>query len=257
MVGQPEAVLGKVSRAAPDDCKTPVDLDLVDNRGSVSADQHQFGQQGRHQRHLGPCFGRPIVLMAPCPILDDVRATRPQIREYGFETGLGLGVLMRGVIDHRIHRLAAEVAVDRRAQSLAIGLRYAEVDAHGVGELVSLQITREAWRFDRNVESGESFQIVLVVPVDGAAAVEDTNLDHAFGAYALQRLVYRTDEFRILVNVNGVICARRRPAAAAAESQLDIPYTKDLIRQRVGRKRHVTNARYRVSAPRLYGHNFT
>ena len=48
-----------------------------------------------------------------------------------------------------------------------------------------------------------------MVPVDGAAAVEDTDLDHAFGAYALQRLVYRTDEFRILVNVNGVVGARR------------------------------------------------
>ena len=82
--------------------------------------------------------------MAPSPILDDVRATRPQIREYGFKRGLGLGVLMGGVIDDRIYRLAAEIAVDCRAQSLPIGLRYAKVDVHGVGELVSLQITREA-----------------------------------------------------------------------------------------------------------------
>src|ERR1700685_3117604 len=101
--------------------------------------------------------------MAPCPILDDVRAARPQIREYGFETGLGLRVLMRGIIDDRIHRLTAEVAVDCRAQSFSIGLRYAKVDAHGVGELVSRQIARETWRVGDNVESGESLQIVLMM----------------------------------------------------------------------------------------------
>src|SRR5580704_9484449 len=240
MVGQPEAVLGKVSRAAPDDCKTPVDLDLVDNRGSVSADQHQFGQQRRHQRHLGPCFGRPIVNMAPCPILYDVRAARPQIREYGFETGLGLGVLMRGIIDDRIHRLTAEIAVDCRAQSFSIGLRHAKVDADRVDELVSLQIACEARSFGHNVESGKSLQIVLMMPVDGAAAIEHANLDHALGTYALQRLVYRTDEFRILVNVNDVVGARRRSVAAAAESQLDVPYTKDLNQQRASRMRHVS-----------------
>src|SRR5580700_1231632 len=43
MIGQPEAAFGKISRAAPDDRKTPVDLDLVDNRGSVAADEHEFG----------------------------------------------------------------------------------------------------------------------------------------------------------------------------------------------------------------------
>src|ERR1700722_19813070 len=195
--------------------------------------------------------------MAPCPILDDVRAARPQIREYGFETGLGLSVLMRGIIDDRIHRLIAEIAIDCRAQSLGIGLRYAEVGADGVGELVSLQIARETWRFGGNVESGESVQIVLMMPVDGAAAVEHANLDHALRTYALQRPVYRTDEFRILVNVNDVVGARRRSVAAGAESQLDVPYAKDLIRRHVSRMRHVRNAPHQVSAPRLYGHNST
>src|SRR5580698_8025353 len=193
--------------------------------------------------------------MAPCPILDDVCAARPQIREYGFETGLGLGVLMRGIVDDRIHQVIAEIAVDGRAQSLAIGLRYAKVGADRVGELVSRQVAGEAWRFGRNVERGESLQIVLMVPVDGAAAVEHANLDHALGTYALQRLVHRSDEFRILVNVNDGVGARRRSVAAADESQLDVPYTKNLIRQRARRTRHVNNARHRVSAPRPYGHN--
>src|SRR6202451_1434911 len=168
--------------------------------------------------------------MAPCPILDDVRAARPQIREYGFETGLGLGVLMRGIIDDRIHRLTAEIAVDGRAQSFSIGLRHAEVDADRVGELVSLQIAREMWSFGHNVESGKSLQIVLMMPVDGAAAVEHANLDHALRTYALQRLVNRPDEFRILVNVNDVVGARRRAVAAGAETEPDVPFPEGLIR---------------------------
>src|SRR6202451_2129873 len=189
--------------------------------------------------------------MAPCPILYDVRAARPQIRKYGFETGFGLGVLMRGIIDDRIHWLPPEIAVDCRAQSFSIGLRHAEVNANRVGELVSLQIAREMWSFGHNIESGKSLQIVLMMPVDGSAAVEHANLDHALRTYALQRLVYRTDEFRILVNVNDVVGARRRSVAAAAEPQLDVPYTKDLIGRRVGRMRLVSNSRYRFSAPRL------
>src|SRR5580704_18863681 len=195
--------------------------------------------------------------MAPCPILYDVRTARPQIREYGFETGLGLGVLMRGIIDDRIHWHRAEIAVDCRAQSLSIVLRHAKVDADRVGELVSLQIAREMWSFGHNVESGKSLQIVLMMPVDGAAAIKHANLDHALRMHTLQRLVYRTDEFRILVNVNDVVGARRRPVAAAAESQLDVPYTKDLIRQRAGRMRHVSNPRHQIGIPRLYGHNST
>src|ERR1700684_2082040 len=111
------------------------------------------------------------------------------------------------------------------------------------------------WGFGHNVESSKSLQIVLMMPVDGAAAVEHANLDHALRTHALQRLVYRTDEFRILVNVNDVIGARWRSVAAAAESQLDVPYTKDLIRQRVRRMRHVSNARHQVSPSRQYGHN--
>jgi hypothetical protein len=45
--------------------------------------------------------------------------------------------------------------------------------------------------------------------------------------------------------------------ATADESQFDVPYTKDLIRQRAGGTRHVSNARHQVSTPRLYGHNNT
>jgi Protein-L-isoaspartate(D-aspartate) O-methyltransferase (PCMT) len=247
MIRQPKATFGKIGRAAPDDRKTLIDLDLVDDRGSVSADEHEFGQQRRHQRHLGPCFWRPIVNMAPSPILYDVRAPWPQIGEYGFETGLGLGVLMRGIIDDRIHWLTAEIAVDCRAQSFSIGLRHVKVDADRVGEFVSLQIASEMWSFGHNVESGKSLQIILMMPVDSAAAVEHANLDHALRTHALQRLVDRTDEFRILVNVNDVVGARRRSVAAAAEAQLGVPYTKDLIRQRASRIRHVSNARRQVS----------
>jgi hypothetical protein len=58
------------------------------------------------------------------------------------------------------------------------------------------------------------------------------------------------------VNVNDVVGARRRSVAAGAESQLDVPYAKDLIRRRVSRMRHLSNAPHQVSAPRLYGHNY-
>src|ERR1700684_597908 len=109
------------------------------------------------------------------------------------------------------------------------------------------------WGFGHNVESSKSLQIVLMMPVDGAAAVEHANLDHALRTYALQRLVYRTDEFRILVNVNDVVGARRRSVAAAAESQLDVPYAKDLVRRRASRMRHVSNARHQVSATSVWG----
>ena len=43
MIGQPKATFGKISRAAPDDRKTLIDFDLVDNRGIVSADEHELG----------------------------------------------------------------------------------------------------------------------------------------------------------------------------------------------------------------------